>query len=47
MKPRFRIYLEPRDAWIGAYIANDAVYVCLVPFLVIRWRRRDLDQDTP
>jgi hypothetical protein len=36
---RLRIYLEPRDAWIGAYIAERAVYVCPLPFLVIRWRR--------
>lgn len=36
---RLAIYLEPRDAWVGAYIAPDAVYVCPVPFLVIRWDR--------
>jgi hypothetical protein len=37
--PRLRIYIEPRDAWIGAYIAEKAIYVCPVPFLVIRWDR--------
>jgi predicted membrane protein len=36
---RLRIYLEPRDAWIGAYIAPDAVYICPLPFLVVRWSR--------
>jgi hypothetical protein len=36
---RLRIYLEPRDAWVGAYVAKNAVYVCPVPFLVFRWRR--------
>jgi hypothetical protein len=39
-RPRWRIYIEPRDAWVGAYIAKDAVYVCPLPFVVIRrWRR--------
>jgi hypothetical protein len=36
---RVRIYLEPRDAWVGVYVAVDAVYVCPLPFLVIRIRR--------
>jgi len=36
-----RIYLEPRDAWVGAYISKTAIYICPVPFLVIRlqWRK--------
>jgi hypothetical protein len=38
--PRVRFYFEPRDAWVGAYIAKDAVYVCPLPFLVIRFRRK-------
>ena len=37
---RLAVYVEPRDAWIGAYIAGSAVYVCPLPFLVIRWNRR-------
>ena len=37
---RLRVYFEPRDAWIGAYVAPKAVYVCPLPFLVIRWERR-------
>jgi hypothetical protein len=36
---RLRIYLEPRDAWIGVYVAPKAVYVCPLPFLVLRWQR--------
>lgn len=36
---RLRIYLEPRDCWVGVYVAPKAVYVCLVPFVVIRWSR--------
>lgn len=34
---RLTVYLEPRDAWVGAYI--DAIYVCPLPFLVLRWSR--------
>ena len=37
MSGRLRVYLERRDAWIGCYVANDAVYVCPLPFVVIRW----------
>jgi hypothetical protein len=37
---RLQIYIEPRDAWVGVYVARDAVYVLLVPFLVLRWARR-------
>jgi len=37
---RLRIYIEPRDAWIGVYVSEKAVYVCPVPFLVIRFARR-------
>jgi len=31
-----QIYLEPRDAWIGVYVAKTAVYVCPLPFLVLK-----------
>lgn len=37
---RLSIYIEPRDLWIGAYIAPNAVYVCPLPTLVIKWERR-------
>lgn len=36
---RVSIYLDQRDVWIGAYIAPDSVYICLLPCLVIRWSR--------
>lgn len=38
---RLQVYIEPRDAWIGAYVAAAAVYVCPAPFLVLRWTRRN------
>lgn len=34
------VYLEPYDLWIGAYIANDAIYICLLPCIVIRIARQ-------
>lgn len=36
---RVQVYFEPRDVWVGVYVAVDAVYVLLVPCLVVRWRR--------
>jgi hypothetical protein len=36
---RLSIYIEPRDAWVGLYVAPNAFYLCPVPFLVIRWSR--------
>lgn len=36
---RLRIYLYWRDLWVGVYVAEDAVYVCPLPTLVIRWQR--------
>lgn len=36
---RVEVYLEPRDVWIGVYVSPDAVYVCPLPFLVIRISR--------
>jgi hypothetical protein len=37
---RIQVYIEPRDTWVGAYSAPEAVYVCLLPMLVIRWSRQ-------
>lgn len=37
---RFSVVFEPRDLWVGVYIARDAVYAGLLPTLVLRWRRR-------
>lgn len=36
---RLALYVEPRDAWVGVYVAPNAVYVLLLPFLVARWAR--------
>jgi hypothetical protein len=36
---RLRVYWEPRDLWVGVYVAPHAVYVCPVPTLVFRWAR--------
>ena len=38
-RKRLRVYLEPRDAWIGVYVAEHSTYVCPLPFVVVRWRR--------
>ncbi|HEX5347829.1 MAG TPA: hypothetical protein VFW64_12145 [Pseudonocardiaceae bacterium] len=35
-----KIYFEPRDWWIGYYRGGTHHYACLLPTLVIRWRRR-------
>ncbi|SEU46442.1 hypothetical protein SAMN05421811_12735 [Nonomuraea wenchangensis] len=37
---RLAIYIEPRDLWVGIYIAPAAVYVLPFPMLVFRWTRR-------
>lgn len=37
---RVRVYLEPRDWWIGYYRGDDHHYVCPLPCVVIRWKRR-------
>jgi hypothetical protein len=37
---RIRVHLEPRDCWVGVYVAPKAVYVCPLPFVVVRWDRR-------
>jgi hypothetical protein len=36
---RLSVYWEPRDVWVGVYVADRAVYVCPLPTLVVRWRR--------
>jgi len=37
---RFWVIFEPRDFWVGLYVAPRAIYVCLVPFLPMKWERR-------
>jgi hypothetical protein len=36
---RLDVYPDPASWWMGAYLAPNAVYVCPVPCLVIRWAR--------
>jgi hypothetical protein len=36
LNSRVQVYIEPRDAWVGVFVAVGAVYVCLLPFVVIR-----------
>jgi hypothetical protein len=42
VRPRrsVKVYLEPRDWWVGYYRGDDHHYVCLLPCVVIRWNRR-------
>lgn len=39
---RLAVYIEPRDVWIGVYVAPVAIYVCPLPLLVLRWTRRSV-----
>jgi len=36
---RVSIGVEPRDFWVGVFVAPDAVYVCPLPCLVVRLAR--------
>ena len=36
---RLSLVFEPRDLWVGVYVAYGAVYVCLIPCLPVRWER--------
>jgi hypothetical protein len=38
---RFSVVFEPRDCWVGVYVAPHAVYVVLVPCVAFRWARQD------
>ncbi len=37
------LLFEPRDCWIGVYWSKEAVYIALVPMIVLRFRRRKSD----
>lgn len=40
VRGRVEIYLEPRDIWIGVYVAQKGpVYICPLPCLVFRFSR--------
>lgn len=36
---RLSVYVEPRDLWVGVYVAPAALYVCPLPLLVLKWNR--------
>jgi len=36
---RLQVYVQPRDIWVGVYVAEHAVYICPLPCLVLRWTR--------
>lgn len=37
-----KVYLEPRDVWVGYFRGDSHHFVCLLPCVVIRWRRRSV-----
>ena len=37
---RLSLLFEPRDLWVGVYVSPRAVFVCVVPRLVLKWERR-------
>jgi hypothetical protein len=40
LRGRVEIYWEPRDFWIGAYVAESGtLYLCPLPMLAIRFSR--------
>lgn len=34
-----KIYIDKNDWWVGYYRGENSHYVCLLPCVVIRWRR--------
>lgn len=40
LTPRLSVYWDGADIWVGAYVAPTTIYVCPIPCLVFRWRRR-------
>lgn len=39
------VHLDTRDLWVGVFVDTNAVYVCPVPCLVLRFRRGPRVQD--
>jgi hypothetical protein len=37
---RVRVYIDTADWWVGAYLGDNHIYVCLLPTLVFRIRRQ-------
>lgn len=40
-----RVYIDRADWWIGYYRGPNHHYVCPLPTVVIRWKRRSADTD--
>ncbi len=40
MNGRLSFYAEPRDIWVGVYVAESYIYILPLPMLVIRWERQ-------
>lgn len=38
---RLSLLIEPRDIWLGVFIAPHAVYICVIPCLPFRWARKE------
>jgi len=36
----WKVYVEPRDWWVGYYRGDQHHYVCFLPCVVLRWNRR-------
>jgi hypothetical protein len=43
VRRNLKIYFDFRDWWIGYYKGDHAHYICLIPTVVIRWRRKVKD----
>ena len=37
---RLTVSLAWFDLWIGVFISKDAVYICPLPCILLKWRRR-------
>lgn len=35
-----KIYIDLDDQWVGRYRGPNHNYVCIIPCIVIRWKRR-------
>jgi hypothetical protein len=39
LRGRVEVYVEPRDLWVGAFVSEDAIYICPIPMMVVRISR--------
>ena len=46
-EPVVKVYLDFNDWWIGYYRGDTHHYVCPLPTVVIRWRRRHRETARP